>query len=247
MSRDYVGFTLRDAPSERWLMAPTGTATVIVNLGAPFGGLPGSFVAGLEDTASVVEYGGSWSCLDLKFTPLGAYTLLGLPMEEITGQVVDIADVLGPEGRRMVEAVTAAPTWRYRFALLDDFLLRRAMDGPVPSAEVTQAWRRLTGSGGRVPIGALAAEVGWSNRHLIAKFKEQVGLAPKSLARILRFTHLLDLLGRTEHVQWDRLAVECGYYDQPHLNRDFRDFTGLTPTEYLANVTPGAGVRAPEP
>ena len=240
MARDYVGFSQKDEPAGRWLMAPSPTVTAIVNLGPPFGGLPGSFVAGIEDTASVVEYGGSWSCLDLKFTPLGAYTLLGLPMNELSGRVVDIADVLGPAGRRLVEAVAEAPTWERRFVLLDDFWRRRAADGPAPSPEVARVWQRLTASGGRTPVGPLAAEVGWSNRHLITRFKEQVGLAPKSVGRIVRFQRLLDRLDRQP---LERLAVECGYYDQAHLNRDFREFTGLTPTAYLARRVPGAGVR----
>ncbi len=119
--------------------------------------------------------------------------------------------------------------------MLDQLLLDRAEQGPQPAREVVRVYRRLTGSHGSVPIGALADEVGWSRRHLVAKFRQQVGLPPKTFARIVRFQHLLSRL--TAEANWTRLAAECGYYDQAHMNRDFREFAGTTPTDYLTRVT----------
>jgi AraC-like DNA-binding protein len=214
-----VGYTETAAPLRRWLMPPGTSVTVILNLGAPLGELPGSFVSGMDSAYSVVAYGGTWSCLDLKLTPLGAYTLLGVPMHELAGRMVDVGDVFGPDGRRLTEALAEAPTWERRFALTDAFLLRRASAGPAPSDTVAAAWRRLQETGGRIPIGALAAEAGWSRKHLITRFREQVGLPPKTLGRIVRFAALLRRIETaTGPVRWERVAAECGYYDQAHLS-----------------------------
>jgi AraC-like DNA-binding protein len=167
-------------------------------------------------------------------------------MDEIAGRTLDIGELLGPEGRRLADALTdpqeGTDEWKRRFDLLDEFFLRRADAGPVPSGQVAWAWGRLVKTGGRAPIGGLADEVGWSRRHLIARFKQQVGLPPKTMARIIRFARLVRMIDAAGPVRWERLANECGYYDQAHLNRDFREFAGTTPTDFLARRIPGGSV-----
>jgi AraC-like DNA-binding protein len=235
MYRGYLGFAQPAGTEESWLAMPNTTVTVILNLGSAFGGLPGSFVAGLTDTCGVVEQGGAIECVDLKISPLGAYALLGVPMDEVAGGVVDLGEILqGTAG--LAARLADESTWEHRFALLDTFLLDRLEHGPRPADEVAFAWRRLTATRGAIPIGALADEVGWSRRHLVARFRQQIGLPPKTMARILRFEHLLGRLRAGGPVDWTRLAAECGYYDQSHLNRDFREFAGTTPTDYLARL-----------
>ena len=236
LNRNYLGFTQPAASGVRWLATPTPTTTVIINTGAAFGGLPGSFVTGLSDTYAVIEQFGNIECVDLKLAPLGAYRLLGVPMDELTGEVVELADVLGPDAGRLTERLANTSGWPERFAVLDAFLLDRTENGPAAAPEVGWAWRQLVESGGAVPIGALAHEVGWSRRHLVTRFRQQVGLPPKTAARIIRFENLLRRVGTAGRADWSRTAAECGYYDQAHMNRDFREFAGTTPTEYLARL-----------
>lgn len=242
LTRNYVAFAQPATSGERWLATPTPTATVIVNTGAAFGGLPTSFVTGLSDTHDVVEQFGAIECVDLKLTPLGAYTLLGVPLDELTNEIADLSDVLGPDAAHLTERLANTPGWAARFAVLDEFLLVRAEAGPAPSPEVGWAWRRLVETSGAVPVGTLAHEVGWSRRHLVTRFRQQVGLPPKTVARVIRFEELLRRVARTGGAAWSRIAAECGYYDQAHMNRDFREFAGTTPTEYLARLAQ----RAPE-
>ena len=116
---------------------------------------------------------------------------------------------------------------KQRGQLLDDFLLDRATRGPQPSPEVSHAWHLLMRSGGRSTIREIARQVSWSHKHLITKFKQQIGVTPHLAARLLRLStvwrHLDDEQG------WARVAAECGYADQAHLTREFRRFTGTTP------------------
>jgi AraC-like DNA-binding protein len=239
LPRGYGGFT--EATRPRHLVLPaTASVPLVVKL-ADSPRRPPAFVMGAHGAASVVDGDCAPSYLEVWLAPLGAYRLLGLPMAELAGQLVDLVDVLGAAGRRLAEQLREAPSWRQRFALLDRFLLSRLERGPRPSPEVGRAWARLVATGGAVPIGRLAGEVGWSHRHLIAKFSQQVGLRPKTAARLVRFDRAAGRVGRGRRLDWGLVAAEVGYADQAHLVRDFRQFTGSTPTEFAARALPSGG------
>jgi AraC-like DNA-binding protein len=202
---------------------------------------PPAFLMGARGSYTVVDGDCAPSYLELWLDPLAAYRLLGLPMDELSGQLVDLVDVLGPDGRRLGERLRQAPSWGQRFALLDHFLLRQLEEGQRPSPEVGRAWQRLVASGGTVPIARLAEEVGWSHKRLIARFRHQLGLRPKTAARLVRFEGVLGRLDERRGLDWGLVAREAGYADQAHLIRDFHQFTGTTPTEFRARTTPPGG------
>ena len=101
--------------------------------------------------------------------------------------------------------------------------------GPAPAPEVAWSYRRLAAADGRLAVGALADEVGWSRRHLAARWRRDVGMGPKAVARVLRFERAMRLL-REGRALAD-VAYDCGFADQPHLNREFRALAGSTPGE----------------
>jgi AraC-like DNA-binding protein len=237
--RGYAGFTEATTPRHLVLPATSSVPLVVKLADSPY--RPPAFLMGPRGSYTVVDGACAPSYLELWLDPLAGYRLLGLPMDELSGQLVDLADVLGPDGRRLGERLREAPTWRQRFALLDRFLLRRLDEGPAPSPEVGRAWERLVASGGAVPIGRLAEEVGWSHKRLLARFRHQVGLRPKTAARLVRFEGVLGRLDERRPLDWGRVAREVGYADQAHLIREFHQFTGATPTEFAARTSPSGG------
>jgi len=174
------------------------------------------------------------SYLEVWLDPLGAYRLLGLPVNELSGQLTDLADVLGGTARRLTEQLRETPNWRQRFALMDQFLLRRMAGGPRASPQVGRAWQRLVTTGGTVPIGQIADEVGWSHKHLIVQFRRRAGLPPKTAARLIRFDRVWRHVDRRRPLDWGQVAAEVGYADQSHLHREVVAFTGRTPTDVAA-------------
>jgi AraC-like DNA-binding protein len=234
LSRGYAGFT--EATMPRYLVLPATAAVPLVVKLADSPYRPPAFVMGGHDSSIVLEGDCSPSYLEVLLSPLGAYRILGLPLDRLSGHTVDLAEVLGPGGRRLGERLRDTPSWRRRFALLDQFLLRRLDRGPRPAPEVGWAWQRLNATGGAVAIGELAREVGWSHKHLIARFRQQVGMAPKTAARLLRFNGVWRHLDAGRPLDWGLVAAETGYADQAHLIREFRQFTGTTPTEFQSQV-----------
>jgi AraC-like DNA-binding protein len=203
-----------------------------------------SFVAGPGAGVTHTEHAGAQDGVEVRLTPLGAYQLLGVPTGELADRVVGLDEVLGRAGARLSERLAEAVDWQTRFALLDTLFTRAAASGPRPDRSLVAAWSRLERHQGDLVIGELIADTGWSRRRLAERFRAQTGLTPKSAARIMRFTHATDLLTRPGHRSLASIAVSCGYYDQAHLNRDFRALAGCTPTEYLAAQladVPGTG------
>jgi AraC-like DNA-binding protein len=237
---DYVGFRERTPGPSRRVELPTGLVHVIVSFG-PRVHAPDaleSFVAPPEPVHTVVASEGEQHCLGIKMTPLGARRVFGARLDG----VVAIEDLLGRPGAELPERLYEAGGWGERFALLDALLAARLADAPPVPADVEDAWRALVFSHGAIPVAELARRTGWSRRHLVARFREHVGLAPKTFARILRFERAAELLVRPDGPSLCEIALEAGYYDQAHLNRDFRAFAGRTPTELLAARLPaGAG------
>jgi AraC-like DNA-binding protein len=236
------GYRTRDVPPTYHLGLPSPYLTVIFTLHEPLRVVrhadprqsPGSYralVGGLHTSPAVVEHGGAQSGIQLQLSPLGARGLLGVPAGELAGLDLHAADLLGRLGDDLQEQLHAADSWGARFRLLDD-RLGRALDlDRVPPPEVRRAWHLLCASGGTARIADVARAVGWSERHLAARFRTEIGLTPKAAARVIRFDRARRMLPGSAGAF---VAATCGYADQSHLVRDFVDFTGLAPSAWLA-------------
>jgi AraC-like DNA-binding protein len=238
--RRYCGYFERTLHPVRRRELPGADVTLIVSLGPelrllePRPATHTSFVAGLDERSAVTEHDGEAAGVEVSLTPLAAHQVFRVPMHTLAHRVVELDDVLGPEADRLAERLHDAPTWPARFRILDDTILGRVSDAPEPSPGVAWAYHQLLATAGCIRIGALASELGWSRKRLAARFREEVGLPAKSLARILRFRRALRLLEHDDDRSLGEIALDCGYFDQAHLNRDFRSFSGCTPTELLA-------------
>jgi AraC-like DNA-binding protein len=226
---------------------------LILNLGAPWqvasGRTPGSpqshdsFVAGLHTVPSLVEGEDSWACIELRLTPLGAHRLIGVPMHELANETVALAELL-PGSQVLTERLLETDSWDDRFDLVEAFLVRRFAEAAAPSPAIEWSWAQLRRSHGRISIARIAEELGWSHRRLIARFREQLGLAPKAVARVIRFDRAVRTLSDTKPSTLAGVAYECGYFDQAHMNRDFRDLAGLTPGALVDRRNASGGLAA---
>jgi AraC-like DNA-binding protein len=195
----------------------------------------GSFFGGPDDRCAVVEHDGEMRGVEVDLTPLAARMVFREPMHALARQIVALEDLLGMQARWLEERLSEADTWGERFSLVQAALAERLSAAEPPPADVDWAWRRLTSSGGQVRITELADELGCSRKHLAARFREHVGLPPSVVARLLRFRRAVDMLS-SPHTAIADVAYACGYYDQAHLDRDFRDFAATTPTAYVAEL-----------
>ena len=189
-----------------------------------------SFAAGLYAGPVLIESDGGAECVQVDFTPLGAYRFFGSAVVDFAARMVDMSDVLGREGRQLRERLGATPGWQNRFDLVEDFVAGRA--NHLPSPEIEFAYRRLARTAGGARIAALTKEIGWSRKHLVNRFRSELGLAPKPVARIMRFHRACQLARRGAVGGWAGIAADCGYSDQAHLAREFSALAGESPTAW---------------
>jgi AraC-like DNA-binding protein len=255
---------------------PSLSVALVINFGAPHrlieragpGGPDGAkdgvsaWVTGLQSGPWLSEAVGEREFMAVRLTLIGAHRILRLRMDLIADRVVELEEIDLRFARALVGRVRRARDWAGRFDALEAVLTERLADRE-PSALPARALGRLLGAGGDLSLASLAAELGCSHRHLIAKFHEQVGLPPKRIARLIRMNRALAAINqdlgagysvgkpylerepdpgaaRDSRIDWADLAASVGYYDQPHFIREFQAFTGWSPTRFRAAFHPDA-------
>jgi len=228
-------------------------APLIISFGEPFsialGRTPSSndrwssFAAGLYAGPVVMDSTGAAACVQVNFTPQGAYRFFGLPMSELACRMVTLDDLGDGDILRLREQLGAERNWDRRMDSTERFVAARLCRAPDADAAVNRAYRHILASRGTARISRIARELGWSRKHLTARFHHELGLAPKSIARIARFQNVLSHARRADSVGWAEIAMACGYADQAHLAREFLEMSGTTPSRWLARRVPPNATR----
>lgn len=245
--RDFCGYTEETPGGVRRREFPGAQVVVIFEFGPPVrisppgpssrvSCFPGGFVAGLDGVYAETAHDGFQQGLQVNMSPVGARLFLGLPMSELTGRVVSLRDLLPREHRSLAERLAELPAWDTRIDLVERLIEERIAATRTDVGVAAWAYRRIEQSGGALDMRTLTRELGYSQKHVIRIFHEQVGVPPKLLARIVRLERLIQHLRDGGAGTWADLALEFGYYDQSHLSRDVREFTGATPTEMLGMI-----------
>jgi len=186
------------------------------------------WVLGVSDRPWIVDHEGAFGTLAVEFHPGGAYRFFPFPLRDAQNRVIEAGSAFGAWGDRWRELLGAFPSAEGKAARLQELLLelleRHDRSDPVVDAAVALVQARR----GLVSVRELAERTGYSPRWLTAKFEENVGVSPKTLAEILRFQNQFGFLTR-----WGGSKIDFdGYYDQSHFSRQFKRFAGLPPGAY---------------
>ena len=196
--------------------------------------MPRNFIVGQLDKFINLETTGTTGALGVKFKPDGLYQLLQLPMTAFTNRSLILTEVLGESAVTLTGQIMAADSTLTRIALVESFLMQRVPSKPNPLPYIPKAVNKIMGSGGSVSVGELTDEFGVSERQMERKFLERVGVTPKLLARIARINHVFKLLRLHPQFSWLDVIYTCGYFDQAHFIRDFKNLAGETPTQFFS-------------
>lgn len=235
--------------STHWrnLILPDGALEMIINLGDPQTlcavdhpnkrmVFRRSWISGERIEPILIDETGYVHLIGVRLRASGGWPFLGIPMREFSSQVVELDSVLGPEINELRDRLGEKTTDAARFDLLEDWLRTRQRTSPTRA--VSYALRAIQSGADSVRIGQMAEEIGISHKHLLREFDRCVGLTPKVFSRLCAFQRVIQSVGHRKDVEWADTATTCGYYDQAHLIREFRAFSGFTPATYLLRRGP---------
>jgi AraC-like DNA-binding protein len=217
-------------------IVPDGRAGIILNFANPFESYtngnwkaqPEAFFVGQITGPLLLRPCGAASMLGIQFRPQGATQLLRLPISELTDSAIAIED-LSRRLFRDLERVRDLSLPTQAAAAVDRVLQAFVEEAEDHDDAVVYAVREIERTRGLMSVEAVADRIGWSTRQLQRRFKDAVGISPKLFSRMQRFQDVFRALEGPD-MDWVSAAVRCGYYDQAHLIRDFREFSGRTPT-----------------
>jgi AraC-like DNA-binding protein len=190
-------------------------------------------VAGMLTAPLVLVPPDDADTMGVRFRPGCAYRFLRVPLSELTDRTIGLDCIWGSSARRLEEELGAARGDGARLAIVTRVLTER-LSATAPDERVASAVRDLIRSAGRADVATIARRAGVTERHLQRRFADRVGINPKLLARILRFQNTLRQRTASTPLEWARVAVDCGYFDQSHLIRDYAALAGDTPASLRA-------------
>ena len=232
-------------------LLPNGEPAVIFNLRddpiriydaqdvSRYGSYGHAVLSGARSNCFVIDTDQQDRVVGIQFRPGGAFPFLRMPASEAENASVDLEDLWPRRTGEIRERLLAASSVASMLADLERCLLEQLVRPLELHPAVVYALGQFRRSAHAGRVAAVTDRIGLSSRRFIELFRRQVGLTPKVFCRVRRFQHVLGTIHHSKtDVDWAQIALECGYYDQPHFIHDFQSFSGLTPSGYIAVATP---------
>jgi AraC-like DNA-binding protein len=211
---------------------PMASTELVINLGS--GRTTDAGIHGPHSEWSIIERTAQDELLGIHFNSGGAFPFLNFPVRELHGTDVTLADVWGEQtASDLICRLHEVKAIGMKFQTLEQFLMRVVANPLSHHPAVSFAMKGFQKDPGLMSSASMAERVGFSQRHFIQIFRDEVGITPKLFCRVERFQQVIRKVASQTSVDWADVALSCGYFDQSHFNHDFREFSGLSPTEYL--------------
>ena len=212
-------------------VVPDGRAEIILHLGEPFTQVDSNgarrqddaLVSGQLTRPLFLAPSSEVDVVGIRLRTAAARAVLGVALHELTDSVAALHDVAPRLARALLNAGSNPSALAAVLA---------ASSKPAASPVATAAAFALEAP--EAPdLTRLARSLGVTTRTLERRCQTDIGVAPGTLRRLARFRRAFQRLERTPPGRWARVAVASGYYDQAHMNRDFREFAGTSPGAFF--------------
>lgn len=193
--------------------------------------VPPAIVGGPTSERMNLRFGYRHHVIKVSFQPGGLYRLLGIPMNSLLGRDgMDARDIWGNQINLILEQLSETVSFNRMKLIIEQFLFSKSIY-LKPLLPIDSVMPNIVKGGGLIPIDHLASASCLSNRQFERVFKNRIGLSPKFFSRLVRFSRAWLIKENQPDISWLQLAYKCGYHDQMHFIRDFKEFTGENPTE----------------
>lgn len=188
--------------------------------------------SGIRNNYITIPSGRDSEMFVINFHKGKAYPFVQMPLNELTDSVVDGDLVLTNEIMELREMILEADLITQKFSTVENFLFKKFHNKLILNPFIEFAVNKIIEFPNQMSIEQISNKVGYSQKHLIKLFKDNVGITPKGFLKIIRFQKAINEIAVTKKADWTGIALESGYYDQAHFINDFKSFSGFTPKEY---------------
>lgn len=239
-SQENIGPTTIESP-------PSGFCSIVFNYGDPyfletkkFGKqpVPSQFISGQSIYSYNLFLEGKIGLCGIVFKPAALATIFNLPMYEYVEERIDLYKIFKKNVLdQTISAIKSATENKEKVKILEAFLLQQYQAEKPEMDYIDKAANYIIEHNGMLQVNDLLEESCMSRRTFERKFFQKVGLSPKYYARIRRIGYLCNLIAGKKKVDWAKVFYECEFYDHAHFIKDFQEFTGRSPQQYLHENT----------
>lgn len=196
--------------------------------------MPKSFVAGQFCQPYYLQPTGVTGVIAIKFKPNGLFELFQMPMTLFTNKIIDFTEIAGEEARIITQQIITNPPNNRRIEIIEEYLMKKLLSRKSHLDYMQRTVSLILENIGNITVKELAAKLHISDRQIERKFKEQIGISPKMFSRLIRINYVFKLLRTNPDLEWQDVIYLCGYYDQAHFIRDFKEIAGESPNVFLS-------------
>ena len=242
------------SPAAPHRVLPNGCAQIILNLAADHlidadtpapTRMAAAVLSGARSTYTTINTANFAELAGIVFQPAGFAAFAPGPVDVFSNRHVALENIFGPLAETLRDRLRGQPTPAAALDVLEAGLAALRHPDRPHDRIVHHALRAFARTPSAASVARVAKDVGWSPRHFSQRFRQQVGLTPKLWCRVQRFQRIVRHLHAGADLPWAELALACGYCDQSHFAHDFRAFSGLDATAYLAGQRPWANHVTP--
>ncbi|MGL1864107.1 MAG: helix-turn-helix domain-containing protein [Pseudodesulfovibrio sp.] len=198
---------------------------------------PSAFITGVSSVPMVVSLPACPRIVAIRFKPGGAAPLINAPAWELAETSADIDDLMPGFANLATSLIGEVKAPKAMVRVMDKLLLERLHRVPKTDAITAHAVSAMARNLNSLRINTLVSEMGMTQKKLERTLLHHAGLTPKRLGRTIRFISAIHRLDTAPTTPLASLALDLGYSDQAHFNRDFKALSGLAPTRWLAERT----------
>lgn len=167
------------------------------------------------------------------FLPGALFQLINIASDELTNVYMDAEDLFGKGICLVNEQLYHATNYSEMISIVEQFLVELIKRSKQKKHPVDEICKAMLSERENFSLDKFLNEACLSHRQVDRKFKERIGLAPKQFLQLSRFDRAFRMKNRLPHMDWLSVALSCGFYDYQHLAKDYREFTGNTPNQFL--------------
>lgn len=195
---------------------------------------PRAMIIGQITTPYYVQPTGYVNSFSVRFYPYGFANFIQTPIQELADRDTPLEEVFDKHSAKTLEtAIIEALSTQERIEIAESFLKNRLQESTVRDQIVKSTIDVLYQTNGKASINSILKDDLHKRRNLERNFSKSVGISPKQLGKIIRLQAALNSLLNQKDETLTQIAYESEYYDQAHFIKDFKEFTGVNPKEYL--------------